>query len=535
MDHTSAPPSARIISLICEGVKTVLRGSSIAAGDSVTASEFVALCPSLVNYLDECGVSQDLQDTTSHHGHGHHHHHSLESGEFTSESWLGAIASMMVIGLVGLACIMVIPALKRGQYYEQVNQFLLALAVGTLAGDALIHLLPHAISMEIPAGSNGHVLRSFYGFTALGGIILFLFLERGHNLFCGHGHSHSHAHDLPIDLAKSKEEVDKETVGTATTIEDTGSQTIDRIGEKLSKHSKHNSFIYAESTMTLDAQNCFEGCSSSPSSDANGNAGSGEAGETTGVDGDHTGTKGDISTEKEKNSVAERERLVTSVLPPKSELARGELSLILDTPTSPRPKVMRQNSSNFNMVLQEYHVGHHGHSHHGHSHVTGRKDSLRYMILVGDALHTFLDGMAIGAAFGTSVTGGVATSIAVLCHELPHKVGDFALLFEMGMDLRQALKMMAMLWIFSLLGVIMGVLLGSIPTASPWIYSFTAGVFIYLALVDLLSELSVSRGEKRSAGAQMLIQGLGMFTGAAIMLVIAIYEHDIEKLINGEL
>lgn len=50
---------------------------------------------------------------------------------------------MMVIGLVGLACIMVIPALKRGQYYEQVNQFLLALAVGTLAGDALIHLLPH--------------------------------------------------------------------------------------------------------------------------------------------------------------------------------------------------------------------------------------------------------------------------------------------------------------------------------------------------------------------------------------------------------
>lgn len=50
---------------------------------------------------------------------------------------------MIIIGLVGLACIMLIPALKRAQHYDRVNQFLMALAVGTLAGDALIHLLPH--------------------------------------------------------------------------------------------------------------------------------------------------------------------------------------------------------------------------------------------------------------------------------------------------------------------------------------------------------------------------------------------------------
>lgn len=50
---------------------------------------------------------------------------------------------MVVIGLASLACIMLIPALKRGLYYEQVSQFLIALAVGTLAGDALVHLLPH--------------------------------------------------------------------------------------------------------------------------------------------------------------------------------------------------------------------------------------------------------------------------------------------------------------------------------------------------------------------------------------------------------
>ena len=55
---------------------------------------------------------------------------------------------------------------------------------------------------------------------------------------------------------------------------------------------------------------------------------------------------------------------------------------------------------------------------------TGRKDSLRMMILMGEGMHIFMDGMAIGAAFATSLTGGIATAIAVLCHELPHKVGE---------------------------------------------------------------------------------------------------------------
>lgn len=483
----------------------------------------------------------------------HHHHHDHEGDEFSADNWIGAITSMVVIGLVGLACIMLIPALKRSQYYDQVNHFLLALAVGTLAGDALIHLLPHAISMEAPRGSNPTLLHSFYGFTALGGIVIFLFLERCHNLFCGHGHGHGHSHGLGLDLSKSKEDIDKETVGTTTTLEDSASQITDKIGEKLSKHSKHNSFIYAESTMTLEAQNCFEGCSSnvSPSSDANGNNGPnrsrfGDDQQPTLPEKQGLVSSGDrdsevasidkhvaMCAEKEKLacSASEKESLVTTPAD-KSEIGR-ELSLILDTPSSGRPKVLRQNSSSFNMVLQEYHVGHHGHSHHGHSHVTGRKDSLRAMILVGDAMHTFLDGMAIGAAFGTSVTGGVATSIAVLCHELPHKVGDFALLFEMGMHLQQAIKMMALLWVLSLAGLLLGVMLGSIPTASPWIYSFTAGVFIYLALVDLLSELSVQRGEKFGVAGQLLLQGLGMLTGAVIMLIIAIYEHDLEDLLRG--
>lgn len=58
--------------------------------------------------------------------------------------------------------------------------------------------------MEAPRGSNPTLLHSFYGFTALGGIVIFLFLERCHNLFCGHGHGHGHSHGLGLDLSKSK-------------------------------------------------------------------------------------------------------------------------------------------------------------------------------------------------------------------------------------------------------------------------------------------------------------------------------------------
>lgn len=72
---------------------------------------------------------------------------------------------------------------------------------------------------------------------------------------------------------------------------------------------------------------------------------------------------------------------------------------------------------------------------HSHSHSHGEgipKDvaAVAWMVILGDGIHNFCDGLAIGSAFAASVTGGISTTIAVFCHELPHEIGRWRLVLE---------------------------------------------------------------------------------------------------------
>jgi solute carrier family 39 (zinc transporter), member 10 len=156
------------------------------------------------------------------------------------------------------------------------------------------------------------------------------------------------------------------------------------------------------------------------------------------------------------------------------------------------------------------------------------------MVIMGDGLHNLTDGMAIGAAFSNNIAGGFSTAIAVFCHELPHELGDFAVLLKAGMSAKQAVYYNLLSSVLSFFGMVLGVWVGDTPAASAWIFAIAAGMFLYIALVDMIPELTSSHGkEEKCVKSQFFLQFLGMAAGFGTMLLIAIYEHNLKELFSS--
>ena len=82
--------------------------------------------------------------------------------------------------------------------------------------------------------------------------------------------------------------------------------------------------------------------------------------------------------------------------------------------------------------------------------------SVSMLVLVGDGIHNFADGIAIGAAFRSSLTIGATTSVAVLLHELPHEFGDFAIFVASGLSVKKALTLNLLSALSAYLGLFLG-------------------------------------------------------------------------------
>ncbi|KTF84187.1 hypothetical protein cypCar_00039165, partial [Cyprinus carpio] len=110
---------------------------------------------------------------------------------------------------------------------------------------------------------------------------------------------------------------------------------------------------------------------------------------------------------------------------------------------------------------------------------------LPYMITIGDGIHNFADGLAIGAAFSISWRSGLATSLAVLCHELPHELGDFAILLHCGLSVKLALLLNVASSLTSFIGLYIALSVSTETVAKEWISAVTAGLFLYVGLADM--------------------------------------------------
>jgi zinc and cadmium transporter len=132
------------------------------------------------------------------------------------------------------------------------------------------------------------------------------------------------------------------------------------------------------------------------------------------------------------------------------------------------------------------------HCHDGECAVHGTAGPL---ILFGDAFHNFVDGVVIAAAFLVSFPLGTATALAVIAHEVPQEVGDFAVLLDSGYPRQQAF----LYNLFSALATLPGAMIAyfyltAVQTAVPYILAFSAASFIYIAVADLIPKLHRKAG-----------------------------------------
>lgn len=158
-----------------------------------------------------------------------------------------------------------------------------------------------------------------------------------------------------------------------------------------------------------------------------------------------------------------------------------------------------------------------------HCHIPLDKNHIHrfaYMNLVGDAVHNFIDGMIIGASYLVSIPVGIASTVAILLHEIPQEIGDFGVLIHGGFSKNKALLYNFLTALTAILGTIMALALSnSLANLTQFLVPFAAGTFIYIAGADLIPELHKD-GSLKSG----IIQTIAFIMGILIMMLLLLLE-----------
>lgn len=178
----------------------------------------------------------------------------------------------------------------------------------------------------------------------------------------------------------------------------------------------------------------------------------------------------------------------------------------------------------FSFIVEKvihWHHCHHTHSeeclhdHHDHAEI----HHFAKMNLVGDSVHNFIDGLIIGASYLVSIPVGIATTIAVVLHEIPQEIGDFGILLHGGYTRKRALFLNFVTGLIAVLGAILALTIGQqTEHLTEFLIPFAAGGFIYIAGSDLMPELHKETNSKKSL-LQLFTFILGILVIASMLLV----------------
>ncbi|XP_030435103.1 zinc transporter ZIP10 isoform X2 [Gopherus evgoodei] len=497
----------------CLNVTQLLWYYGLGTNSPISPDLFTYLCPALLYQIDrrlciehyDNLLVEDLKKDKS--------EAATNKDKIGASAWLCGIISITVISLLSLLGVILIPIINQG-CFRFLLTFLVALAVGTLSGDALLHLLPHSQGghnhshhedhghIHEHRHSHGHFHghgtgnESFLekydavlkGLVALAGIYLLFIIEHCIRMF------------KHYNKQKSKQKWCKEKQKTEES----------PIGRKLSEHKLNN-----RSNADWLQLKPLAGADDSVVSEDRLNET-----ELTDLDGQLESPPKNFLSIEDGNHVHHSHNDISL-----SVHGHGLHDAEYD-----------DNHREDKTARKHNHHWHHKHSH-GHCH-SGKdlKDTgianIAWMVIMGDGIHNFSDGLAIGAAFSAGLTGGISTSVAVFCHELPHELGDFAVLLKAGMTVKQAIVYNLLSAMMAYVGMLIGTAVGQYANnITLWIFAVTAGMFLYVALVDMLPEMLHGDGDNEEHGycpvGQFILQNLGLLLGFAIMLVIALYEDKI--------
>lgn len=162
----------------------------------------------------------------------------------------------------------------------------------------------------------------------------------------------------------------------------------------------------------------------------------------------------------------------------------------------------------------------HWHHHHGYEESEEAVHPVGKLVLVSDGVHNFIDGIIIGAAYLVSLPVGIATTIAVILHEIPQEIGDFGVLIHSGYSKMRALWLNFLSALLAVAGAVLALFLGEASeTFTTYLLPVAAGGFIYIAMSDLIPELHKTKRVRHST-----IQFLAILVGIGAMILLLALE-----------